>query len=106
MTSYITHLSMKTYGLDRIKCSYEREQALLCWLCVYSAVGAAEKTPRSCIITELRNEIYMRVRVRLSAKAKAQGTACAGGLRPRGKSGLVYNRGVVLIGLWLDGAYT
>lgn len=72
MTSYITHLSMKTYGLDRIKCSYEREQALLCWLCVYSAVGAAEKTPRACIITELRNEIYMRVRVRLSAKAKAK----------------------------------
>ena len=67
MTSYITHLSTKTYGLDRIKFSYEREQALLCWLCVYSAVGAAEKTPRSCIITELRNEIYMRVRVRLSA---------------------------------------
>ena len=72
MTSYITNLSTKTYGLDRIKCSYEREQALLCWLCVYSAVGAAEKTPRSCIITELRNEIYMRVRVRLSAKAKAK----------------------------------
>ena len=70
MTSYITHLSMKTYGLDRIKCSYEREQALLCWLCVYSAVGAAKKIPRSCIITELRNEIYMRVR--LSAKANAQ----------------------------------
>ena len=104
MTSYITHLSMKIYGLDRIKCSYERVQAPLCWLCVYSAVGAAEKTPRSCIITELRNEIYMRVRVRLSAFGK--GTACTGGLRPRGKSGLVYNRGVVLIGLWLDGAYT
>ena len=41
MTSYITHLSMKTYGLDRIKSSYERGQALLCRLCVYSAVGAA-----------------------------------------------------------------
>ena len=93
---------MKTYGLDRIKSSYEREQALLCWLCVYSAVGAAEKTPRSCIITELRNETYMA----WLYKGKGKGTACAGGLRPRGKSGLVYNRGVVLIGLWLDGAYT
>ena len=70
MTSYITHLSTQTYGLGRIKSSYERGQALLCWLCVYSAVGAAEKIPRSCIITELRNEIYMRVR--LSAKANAQ----------------------------------
>ena len=67
---------MKTYGLDRIKCSYEREQALLCWLCVYSAVGAAEKTPRSYIITELCNEIYMRVHVRLSAFGKRPAPSC------------------------------
>ena len=93
---------MKTYGLDRIKCSYEREQALLCWLCVYSAVGAAEKTPRSCIITELRNEIYNAC----AAFGKGKRAACAGGLGPRGKTGLVYNRGVVLIGMWLDGAHT